>query len=105
MVIFGLKSCDACRKARKALPDATFVDVRDDGVPPAVLGAAMDSFSDAIVNTRSTTWREITEEDRARPPEALIAIHPTVMKRPLIVVGDQMYLGWTPATRAALGVA
>ena len=28
MLIYGLKNCDTCRKAIKALPDAQLVDVR-----------------------------------------------------------------------------
>ena len=37
MLIYGLKNCDTCRKAIKALPDAQLVDVRKDGVPADVL--------------------------------------------------------------------
>ena len=37
VVVYGLKNCDTCRKAIKALPDAQLVDVRKDGVPADVL--------------------------------------------------------------------
>ncbi|MEO1380671.1 MAG: ArsC/Spx/MgsR family protein, partial [Pseudomonadota bacterium] len=80
MWMFGLKSCDTCRKARKALPDAEFVDVREQGVPAAVLEAALDVFGDALINTRSTTWRALSDEDRALASLALLQAHPTVMK-------------------------
>lgn len=105
MILYGLKTCDTCRKALKSLPDAEFVDVRADGVPAAVLEAALGQFGAALLNTRSTTWRGLSESERARAPLELLADHPTLMKRPLIAVGDTLYLGWTAEVRSALGVA
>ena len=104
MKLFGLKSCDTCRKAMKALPDAEFVDVRTDGVPDDVLRAALETFGAALVNTRSTTWRELDDAARAQDPMEQLKAHPTLMKRPLIVTGDAMHLGWTAKTQGALGV-
>ncbi len=105
MHLYGIKSCDTCRKALKALENATFVDVRVDGMDEAVLQAAWAEFGEALLNTRSTTWRGLSDEERAGEPMDLLKAHPTLMKRPLIVEeGGQMYLGWTPATRTALGL-
>ena len=104
LIIHGLKSCDTCRKARKALPGATFHDIREAPVPADLLARALDTFGPALVNTRSTTWRGLAAPERALPPPDLIAGHPEVMKRPLIVDGDRMFLGWDADTRAALGV-
>ena len=104
MQIYGLKNCDTCRKALKALPEATFFDVRSDGVAENVLDAALKRFGTALVNTRSTTWRGLDDATRAEEPFALIKAQPAVMKRPLIVVGDQMYLGWTRDVQSALDV-
>jgi arsenate reductase len=104
MEIYGLKTCDTCRKAIKALPLARFVDVRIDGVPGDVVTRARTRFGDALVNTRSTTWRGLSEDERAQSPAALMAAHPALMKRPLIVDGDAMYLGWTKEVQTALGV-
>ena len=105
MEIYGLKTCDTCRKAIKALPQAQFVDVRAQGVPEAVMTAAHAQFGPALVNTRSTTWRGLSEVQRQAAPEALLAEHPTLMKRPLIADGDQLYLGWTKEVQAALGAS
>lgn len=102
MRMFGLKSCDTCRKARNALPEAEFVDVREQGVPASVLEAALETFGDALINTRSTTWRALSDEDRALAPIALLQAHPTVMKRPLIETGATYHLGWNAATQTAL---
>ena len=95
MKLYGLKSCDTCRKARKALPAAEFVDVRADGVPADVLTAALSEFGEALVNRKSTTWRGLDEAARARDPLELLKDEPTLMKRPLIVDGGRMTLGWS----------
>jgi len=105
MEIYGLKTCDTCRKAIRALPQARFVDVRAQGVPDEVMARARASFGDALLNTRSTTWRGLSEAQRAQAPEMLLAAHPALMKRPLIVDGDAMYLGWTKDVQAALDVS
>lgn len=103
MQLYGLKNCDTCRKALKALPAVDFVDVRADGVPPAVMQKAWEVFGMALVNTRSTTWRGLDEQERSMDPLSLLAAHPTLMKRPLIVRGDTMHLGWNKETHSALG--
>lgn len=102
MVLYGLKTCDTCRKALKALGDAEFRDVRADGVPEGVLKRAYGLFGADLLNTRSATWRGLDAAARARDPLALLAEHPTLMKRPLIVNGAKMHLGWGRDVQAAL---
>lgn len=105
MVLYGLKTCDTCRKALKALENVDFVDVRAEGVPQDVLEAAFAAFGDKIVNTRSTTWRELSESERSGAPLDLIRAHPTLMKRPLIADGDRLWLGWDKTVQQELGNA
>ena len=102
MILYGLKTCDTCRKAVKALPDAQYVDVRKDGVATEVLERAFTQFGEKLVNKSSTTWRQLDEDQRARPALDLIAEHPTLMKRPLIEEGDKMWLGWGKDVQAEL---
>lgn len=102
MILYGLKNCDTCRKALKASPSATLVDVRVDGVPDDVLAAAHAQFGAALLNTRSTTWRGLDEGERGQPPLDLIAKHPALMKRPLIDADGTLYLGWTKDVQLAL---
>lgn len=103
--IYGLKNCDTCRKAVKALPDAVLVDVRAEGMPTGLLSRAYEQFGQALLNTRSTTWRALSEAERAGAPLDLIGAHPALMKRPLIVAGDQMFLGWNATTEAGVRAA
>lgn len=104
MRLFGIKTCDTCRKALKEINNVEFVDVRVDGLPNDVRDTALTQFGDSLLNTRSTTWRGLDESERARPPVELLADHPTLMKRPLIEADGQLYLGWNAATRTALGL-
>ncbi|KIC42302.1 arsenate reductase [Ruegeria sp. ANG-R] len=105
MRLYGLKTCDTCRKALKSLPSTEFIDVRAQGVPENLLSSAFENFGKALLNTRSTTWRGLDDATRNRPVLELLVDHPTLMKRPLIEADGQLYLGWTPETRQALGVA
>ncbi|MEM6587291.1 MAG: ArsC/Spx/MgsR family protein [Pseudomonadota bacterium] len=94
MILYGLKTCDTCRKALKSLDNAEFQDVRADGIPDDVLAAALKHFGMDLLNTRSTTWRGLSEAERDTAPMDLLKAHPALMKRPLIVKDGQMYLGW-----------
>lgn len=102
MILYGLKTCDSCRKALKSLSNVEFRDVRAEGLPQAVMAAALAQFGEALVNRKSTTWRGLSESERARAPQELLAEHPTLMKRPLIDAQGTLYLGWGADTQAAL---
>lgn len=107
ITLYGLKNCDTCKKALKALEaggkPAQFVDIRADTdlktKVPLWLSAA---GSDKLMNTRSTTWRNLSEADRTGDPQALLIANPTLIKRPLIEAGEQVYVGWAKDTQAAL---
>ena len=101
MRLYGLKTCDTCRKVLKELGNAEFVDVRGAGVPGDVLARAWERFGEKLVNTRSTTWRQLSEDERKRPALELLEAHPALMKRPLIEADGRIYLGWGPEVRAA----
>jgi len=106
MRVFSLKTCDTCRKALKALADQspTVIDVRADGIDAQDQAAMIEAFGEKVLNTRSTTWRNLSDEERAQDPAILLAQHPTLMKRPVIEIDGAWYQGWTPATKAAVGV-
>ena len=105
MQIYGLKNCDTCRKAMNALPGATLIDVRADGVPEDVLTRAFETFGDKLLNTRSATWRQLDEAARRLPPLDVIKAAPTVMKRPLIAVDDKLFLGFSKDVEAEVRAA
>lgn len=106
MRFFGLKSCDTCRTALRALADreVEVIDVRADGVSEQDRAAMVGAFGDGVLNRRSTTWRNLSDAERAKDPSTLIAEHPTLIKRPVIDLDGVWYQGWTADTKAAVGV-
>jgi arsenate reductase-like glutaredoxin family protein len=108
ITIYGLKTCDTCRKAARTLTSAGHVvvlhDVRADPLPETVLADWLAQFGPDLVNRKSTTWRGLSEDDRARAPADLLAAHPALMKRPVIAADGAVHLGWTAPVRTALGV-
>ncbi len=106
MQVYSLKTCDTCRKAirelREAGHDPDIVDVRADGVSRGDIARFLDVFGDDLINKRSTTWRGLSEAERSTDPAQLLASHPTLMKRPIIDAGGQLYMGWKADVRDAL---
>jgi len=98
LTFYGLKSCDTCRKSLKSLRDAghtvTYIDVREDGIDAQTLAKLQCEFGQTLTNTRSTTWRNLSADDRKRPALQLLSMHPTLMKRPVIDAEGNLSLGW-----------
>ena len=64
LTVYGIKSCDTCRKARKYLDDRkiehTFHDIRDDGLNIQMLERWSGRISwETLLNKQSLTWRKI----------------------------------------------
>lgn len=101
MKIYGLKTCDTCRKAVKT-SGAELRDVRENPLSGAELERFWGAFGEALVNRKSTTWRGLSEAERAAPPLELLAAHPALMKRPVVEKDGQLWLGWGPEVQAAV---
>lgn len=105
MNLYGLKTCDTCRKAMKALDGAhvryAFHDLRAEPPTKMQIGRwAKAVGTDKLLNTRSTTWRNLSAAEKENISEKkavdLMAKHPTLIKRPLIERGPtQVFAGWT----------
>lgn len=106
MILYGIPTCDTCKKALKALEragkDVTFRDIRANPLTQAEVDRIVQEFGPKAVNQQSTTYRSFNDFLKASEPEAQIMAQPTVMKRPVIQDGDRWYLGWDSATEAAL---
>lgn len=104
MRLYGLKACDTCKKASKALPKVEFIDVRETPQSLTQLTEWYDEFGEKLLNTRSTTWRNLTEDERNEAPIALMLAYPLLMKRPIIEDHGKRTLGWDKAAKAHWGV-
>jgi len=106
--LYGIKACDTCRKALKALETGGFApefhDVREAPLDAETLEAFLRAFGADVLNTRSTTWRGLSQAERAQEPLALLQAHPTLMKRPVIDHDGALTLGWGKPVQAAFGV-
>lgn len=106
MILYGIPTCDTCKKALKTLEragkDVTFRDIRANPMTQAEVDRIVQEFGSKAVNQQSTTYRAFNDFLKASDPEAQIMAQPTVMKRPVIQDGDRWYLGWDSATEAAL---
>ena len=113
MKLYGLRNCDSCKKALKALQSARkpseqsveFVDLRATPVAAEKLQKWLDEHGDAVlVNRKSTTWRGLDDQARQQPVMALLMANPALIKRPVIVSGDNSFVGWTAEVQTALGL-
>jgi len=105
LVVYGIKNCDSVKKARSWLDarsiDYRFHDYRVDGLDAALLQGFIDALGvDAILNQRSTSWRQLGDEQKRdiTPDKALqlmLAV-PTLIKRPILDNGEQLIVGFSP---------
>lgn len=106
MILYGISTCDTCKKALKALEaagrDVSFRDIRAQPLSEAEIDKIVQEFGDRAVNKQSTTYRGFNDFLKASDPEAQIAAQPAVMKRPVIEADGKFYLGWDDAVQAAL---
>lgn len=104
LTVYGIKQCDTCRKALKWLTgqgiDHQFHDFRIDGLQAEVLKNWLDTpFADKLINRRSTTWRQLSDEQRQFEGNQLLELlleHPTLIKRPVFVSDEIMAIGFKP---------
>lgn len=105
MILYGIPTCDTCKKAQKALEGAghqvVFRDIRKDPLTSVEIDSMVAEFGSRLINKQSTTYRAFSDFLRESEPEAQIAAQPTVMKRP-VIRAERWYLGWDEDTQAAL---
>lgn len=105
----GIKNCDTIRKARSYLDEHAilfhFHDYRTDGLDETFLQNVIDKLGyEALLNTRSATWRKLSEERRhsisnAEAAKKIMQEQPAVIKRPLLIApNNAMLLGFSDTT-------
>jgi Spx/MgsR family transcriptional regulator len=111
VTIYGLKTCDTTRAARKWLDAAgvayTFHDVREDGLTNALVERWVKQLGwEKVLNKSSTTWRELPEAEKAgvdaKKAVTLLLAHPTLVKRPVLDRDGGLMLGFRPAAYGEL---
>lgn len=103
LTLYGIKNCDTVKKAQSWLKnnqvEFQFHDFRQDGLEQGQLRVWVDAVGwEALLNKRSTTWRQLAEADKA-PMDTnkaikLMLAQPTLIKRPVITRGDTVIVGF-----------
>ena len=102
--LFGIPNCDTVKKARKWLDanglDYAFHDYKKVGVDAAKLERWIaDKGLDVVLNKRGTTFRKLSDEEKAKAQDshtavALLVQHPSLIKRPVVEYGDGILIGF-----------
>jgi Spx/MgsR family transcriptional regulator len=104
IVLAGIKNCDTVRSAQRWLDknnvEYSFLDLRSDQFVRNTLGRWLEKINwTELLNKRSSTWRGLDDAVREDLDEAkamtLMMKHPTLIKRPVLQVGDHIELGFS----------
>ena len=104
LTVYGIKNCDSMKKAFQWLEANgvayDFVDFKND--PPSVdaVAAWLIGVGDQLVNTRGPSYRQLPDDVKnqftGQTRIQAIVDKPTLIKRPLMVNGDAMTVGFNP---------
>ncbi len=74
-----------------------FHDYRVDGIDTKLVESFLSQHSmQELVNKRSTTWRNLTNEEKSNLNSDLIIANPTLLKRPIVSISGQFHIGYFP---------
>jgi Spx/MgsR family transcriptional regulator len=102
--LYGIPNCDTVRKARKWLLDRDityqFHDYKKEGVDEAMLTSWCATHGwEVLLNRRGTTWRKLPDSEKqemsGEKAIALMLTHPSLIKRPLLIVGTTVEVGFS----------
>ena len=109
--IYGIKNCDTMKKAFGWLTSHgiayDFHDYRAEGVDAKTVKAWCDKVGwEKVLNKASATFKELPEADKTGLDEdkaiALMTRQPTMIKRPILIVGETILNGFKPAMYEAM---
>ena len=108
--LYGIKACDTMKKARDWLDAAGvaygFHDYKTVGVTRERLSGWVEELGwETVLNRAGTTFRKLPEADRqgldADRAIALMLAQPSMIKRPVLDLGDRRLVGFKPELYAA----
>lgn len=112
--LYGIQNCDTVKKARTWLDAqglaATFHDYKKEGADPAKIAQWIAAAGlDTVVNRKGTTFRALSDADKALAADAatapaLLAANTSVIKRPIVEYAGGILVGFkADEWAAALG--
>ncbi|TFZ18488.1 ArsC family reductase [Stutzerimonas stutzeri] len=110
LCLYGIKACDTMKKARTWLDEHgqnyEFHDYNSAGIDRARLEAWCNEHGwQTVLNRAGTTFRKLDDAakadlDQARAIELMLA-QPSMIKRPVLDLGDRTLIGFKPDLYAA----
>lgn len=106
VTVYGIPNCDTLKKSRKWLEahgvSHEFHDYKKKGIDKATLAHWCKELGwEVLLNKRGTTWRKLDDADKQDLTEAraiaLMMDNTSLIKRPVIVSGDQLLVGFDEA--------
>ena len=103
--LYGIPNCDTVKKARTWLEgrgvDHAFHDYNKAGIDRASLEQWCDEHGwETVLNRAGTTFRKLPEAERADLDQdraiALMLAQPSMIKRPVLDLGDRRIVGFKP---------
>lgn len=110
MIMYGIPNCDTVKKARVWLTDKgvdfTFHDYKKSGVPEDALKSWVAEHGwEVVLNRAGTTFKKLPDEAKAgltaEKAIALMTEQPSMIKRPILDLGDKRLVGFKPDIYAA----
>ena len=104
VTLYGIKNCDTVKKARKWLDDSEikyhFHNFREQDLSSTQVKMWVQQLGwDKVVNTRSTSWKQLESADRNSMNDisavAAILNNPTLVKRPLLDIDGAYSVGFS----------
>lgn len=105
--IYGIKNCDSVKKAQRFLQsnhiDFEFIDFRQKPIDSEILLSFVDQLGwDGLINKRSTTYRNLSDEQKNNINLDLVLKNPTLIKRPVLVTDQKISVGFSEKLYAEL---
>jgi Spx/MgsR family transcriptional regulator len=104
ITIYGIPNCDTTKKALNWLNKNkiaySFHDYKQEGISAKKLEEwSKKAGWEAVLNKRSTTWRELPEAEQQKVKDKASAINVMMMnnsiiKRPIIEKGNELIIGY-----------
>ena len=105
ITIYGIKNCDTMKKARAWLDGHgvayQFHDYKAAGAPKDRLKHWSDRLGwETLLNRAGTTFRKLPDAEREglndKKALALMLAQPSIIKRPVLEIGDKLLVGFKP---------
>ena len=101
--MYGINNCDTIKKAKSWLNehhiDFDFHDYKKLGIEHSQLTLWVQQLGwEQLINKRGTSWRKLDESSKQNMDDQLAVTvmmdNPSIIKRPLLVMGEQKILGF-----------